>query len=329
MAQEDFQIVRRGGLEWLECEAFAREASIVHAFSTRREHSARRRGLNFTLGQGTARDDRHRRRFLRALKAADFLSASLRQIHSANIWQVVRNANGSGVLYTPCGAASGASQKSEPSGDALLTDEPGILLGVRSADCMPILLADVRRQVVAALHAGWRGTLARLIEKAVGEFERTFGCSPEDLIAAIGPSIRACCYEVGEELVDAFSGQFLHGKRFFSYPSAERSPAGGAWLSQYPPGHSPPRSAHLDLVAAARDQLEGVGVKPSRIHVAEFCTACREDLFFSYRRDGERAGRMMAVIGIRPEKRDPERWPRSPARIPGRREPDSIARTRP
>ena len=197
-----------------------------------------------------------------------------------------------------------AIQKSEPPGDALLTNEPGILLGVRAADCMPVLLADPRQHAVAAIHAGWRGALARFIEKTAGELRRTFGSKPEDLVAAIGPSIRACCYEVGSERVDAFCGSFPTSEKFFpqASPWLSQNPATPVvpWLLKKPPGHSPPRAAHLDLVAVALDQLERSGVKPSRIHVADFCTACRADLFFSYRREGERAGRMMAIIGIRP-----------------------------
>jgi purine-nucleoside/S-methyl-5'-thioadenosine phosphorylase / adenosine deaminase len=159
---------------------------------------------------------------------------------------------------------------------------------------------------LAAVHAGWRGALARIIEKSVGEMRRVFGSRPTDLLAVLGPSIRACCYEVGPEVVDAFTGRFAEGERFFVEPphgtrarSVEaRYPA--LFLTQTPPGHARrAAAAHLDLVAVAHRQLISAGVSSPRIAVADFCTACRTDLFFSHRREGGQTGRMMAVIGIR------------------------------
>jgi YfiH family protein len=170
---------------------------------------------------------------------------------------------------------------------------------------MPVLLIDPRKRAVAAAHAGWRGALTRLVEKTVGEMRREFGSRPRDILAAVGPSIRACCYEVGEEVHDAFSSRFAKPERFFRKPTqpsstAERYPLG--FLAAEPPGHGTadaPR-VHLDLAAVARAQLEDAGVPLANIDVAEFCTACRTDLFFSHRREGSRTGRLMAVIGIRP-----------------------------
>ena len=173
---------------------------------------------------------------------------------------------------------------------------------------MPILIADTRRRAVAAVHAGWRGALQRIVEKAVGEMRRTFDSDPADLVAAVGPSIRACCYEVGPEVVDAFRGRFRDTEDFFQARSADeaaRVPALRSlqFLSTRPPGHDPEDAAsvHLDLIAVARHELETAGLRPSGIHVAPFCTACRTDLFYSFRKEGTLAGRMMAVIGIRAE----------------------------
>jgi hypothetical protein len=145
------------------------------------------------------------------------------------------------------------------------------------------------------------------VEKAVGDLRRLFGSQPEDLLAALGPSIRACCYEVGQEVVDAFCGRFAGGEKFFR----RDSPEGGRWrasagalvsLSLYPPGHAPTvaPAARLDLVAAAQAQLLRAGLRAADIQTAPCCTACRTDLFFSHRKEGSRTGRMMAVIGIRP-----------------------------
>jgi YfiH family protein len=195
------------------------------------------------------------------------------------------------------------SQNRLPSGDALLTDQPGILLSVQTADCLPILLVDPARRAVAAVHAGWRGLLQRIAEKAVGEMQRAFHSRPEELRAAIGPSIRACCYEVGQEVVEAYRGRFTRSEGYFTAP-----PAGDAanasrypllFLSARPPGQGPDgaAAARLDLVAVTRDQLQNVGLRSRYICVADFCTACRTDLFFSHRKEGL-TGRMMAVVGV-------------------------------
>ena len=158
---------------------------------------------------------------------------------------------------------------------------------------------------MAAVHAGWRGALARVIEKAVGDMRRAFGSDPQKLIAALGPSIRACCYEVGEEVVEAFHGSFADADRFFrplpNRPEAATDRHSILFLSAYPPGHAPEHvpAARLDLTAVARHQLASAGVKPANIWVADYCTACRTDLFFSHRREGGRTGRQAAAIGIR------------------------------
>jgi len=190
-----------------------------------------------------------------------------------------------------------------------LTEEAGILLSVRTADCLPVLLVDPKHRAVAAVHAGWRGVLARVVEKAVGEMRRVYGSEPETLLAVLGPSIRACCYEVGEEVEEAFQGRFPHADKFFrkvSEPPAahpKRRPL--CFLNMQPPGHDStcPPPIHLDLVAVAQDQLLAAGLAPHHVAAVDFCTACRTDLFYSYRQEGSRAGRMLAVIGICPKAR--------------------------
>jgi hypothetical protein len=186
-----------------------------------------------------------------------------------------------------------------------LTDQAGILLSVRGADCLLVLLVDPEERVVAAVHAGWRGVLHRVIEKVVGEMRRIFGSRPEQLLAALGPSIRACCYEVGEEVVDAFQGCFQRADRFFRRVSRAAGTSGEdrapSFLDPQPPGQRfrAESAMHLDLVAAARAQLGEAGLRARHVSVADFCTACRTDLFYSQRKEGSRTGRTMAVIGIR------------------------------
>ena len=148
-------------------------------------------------------------------------------------------------------------------GDALISGQPGRTLSIRTADCLPILLADRRTGAVAAIHAGWRGTVAQIAPAAVSRMTEEFGSKPEDIIAAIGPGIGPCCYEVGDEVARQF-------------------------------GES--GSRHLNLAEHNRRQLEKVGVCPANIDVISPCTFCNVDEFFSYRREGERAGRMISYI---------------------------------
>jgi hypothetical protein len=188
-------------------------------------------------------------------------------------------------------------------GDALLTSQPGLLLAVQTADCVPILLADPARRAVAAVHAGWRGTLARVVAKTVGRMRLEFGTRPADIVAAIGPAIGRCCYEVGPEVAQAFLAQFPAAAEWFDGPF-DRLAVGEEtpflpWLSMVPPGHqAAPERVRLDLRGANCWQLIDSGVRPRNIAVSTLCTACRADLFFSYRREGPQTGRHMAVIGI-------------------------------
>jgi YfiH family protein len=251
----------------------------------------------------------NRQRFLRQIGATEFILASLRQIHSPDAFVVARGRAGR-LSYMPSGAEpTDHATASPPAGDALMTAGAGILLTVRVADCLPVLLVDPKKRVVAVVHAGWRGALARVIEKAVGDMRRSFDSDPRQLLAALGPSIRVCCYEVGEEVVEAFHGKFVRADRFFQRPSRQPETAADhpstLFLSALPPGHAPQwvPGAHLDLVAVALDQLVSAGVKRPNVMIADYCTACRTDLFFSHRKEGERTGRQMAVVGVRPGKR--------------------------
>ncbi|MBS1856197.1 MAG: peptidoglycan editing factor PgeF [Acidobacteria bacterium] len=151
-------------------------------------------------------------------------------------------------------------------GDALVENAPGSVIAVKTADCVPILLVDERRRAVAAVHAGWRGTAARIVEHAVEKMHRTFGTEPGDLHAAIGPAIGACCYEVGPEVREQFGGQ---GR------------------------------GRLDLTAHNALQLENCGVTRSRIHASNLCTMCGGEEFHSFRRDREAAGRMYSYVGVK------------------------------
>jgi len=166
-----------------------------------------------------------------------------------------------------------------PEADAIVSDDPEVVIAVRVADCAPILLADRTRPVVGAVHAGWRGTVQRAVEAGVAAMRREFGSRPEDLVAAIGPCLDVCCGEVGDEVPDAFRAAG-HDAR-----AVER------WFSLGPGGRF-----HLHLARANRDQLEAAGLRAERIHMSGLCTRSYPEVFHSYRAAGANAGRMAALI---------------------------------
>lgn len=278
---------------------------IVHGFSTRRGGASRsaRRGLD--LGRGSGRSPaaaENRRVFLRALGVHNYRIAALDQIHSATVFEV-RKSDAVPTFHLS-GSQLSVTSRRRPEGDAFTTRDARVLLEIRTADCLPILLVDPAGRAVAAIHSGWRGALARVVEKSVGEMRRLFGTRPEGLLGALGPSIRPCCYEIGEEVLDAFTGRFVNSTKFFkkAVDSATGTIPAAPFLSLAPPGHERREGSGyaLDLAAVARDQLVAAGVRPAHIEACELCTSCNRDLFFSYRRDGISSGRMAAVIGIRP-----------------------------
>ena len=305
-----WKLRRTRGLQVFEAPALARLGWLVHAFSTRpggaselgegdsshrtgtrRSGKAPERVLNlgFTEWDSRGRVLENRKKFFRAMGAENMRIAALRQIHSDIVHRV---------------DASAAGTEEVAGGDALVTREPGCLLAIQTADCVPILLADGKQRAIAAIHAGWRGTLRRIAAKALGRMQMEFGTRPQDVVAALGPSIGRCCYEVGDEVAREFQAQFPEARQWFDGPfdalaSGENDPNWLPWLTMMPPGHSlPAPRVHLDLIAANRAILAGAGVPPGQIVSSGFCTACRTDLFFSYRREGS-TGRLMAAIGIR------------------------------
>jgi YfiH family protein len=164
----------------------------------------------------------------------------------------------------------------------IVSNADGVLAAVKTADCVPILIGDPVTRAFAAVHAGWRGTLATAVVIAVQRLKDQYAVKPEDLRVAIGASAGPCCYEVGSEVIDAFTARFGSGADLFT---TTRS------------GH-----AMIDLLKANRDQLESAGVIPERIHTAPICTMCRTDLFFSYRKEKNlhgKVGRLMGVVGRR------------------------------
>jgi YfiH family protein len=284
------------GVEWVSAPGLKRISWLWHGFSTRRggvstayaaEGEPAELNLGFTAEDTREHVLRNRKLLAEAITGSlDTPLVTIRQIHSS----VVAVAD-STHIGQPC------------KGDGLMTDKPGLLIGVLTADCTPVLVADRKKKAVAAFHAGWRGTVKRIVESGVGRMRLEFGSQPEDLVAAIGPSIGPCCYAVGEDVLSEFTSQFVYAEELFhevydSDPVKQKYPM--LFLTQRTPGHSPiGPSLHLNVAEANRRQLLDAGLKASNISMVGGCTQCQPKLFFSHRGSHGRAGRMLSVIGIR------------------------------
>jgi len=300
--------VRRAGtVQIITANSLTALPWLAHGFSTRPGGVSRLNGervLNLGFTEWDARKNvaQNHLRFLRSLGAERMKLISLRQIHS----DLAR-------VFTAAPPETQAATQIEPlRGDAAITQLSGVMLTVQAADCVPILLVDRTQRAAAAVHAGWRGTLARVAEKTLGRMRFEFGTQPREVIVALGPAIGRCCYDVGPEVAKDFASQFAQAAEWFDGPF-ERLAGGDEpnplpWLTMMPPGHQPPpERVQLDLRAANRWQLISAGVLPKHITVSSLCTACRTDLLFSYRREGPRTGRMMAAVGIKKNMRQQNR----------------------
>jgi len=267
---------------------------LVHGFSTRAGGCSRAYGGN-ALNLGFAKQDsrsaveRNQAAFMRQIGAASgkklWPLVTLRQVHSDLIHC---------ISEIPAGPIMG---------DGLITQKPGVLLAVKTADCLPVILVDITRKAIGVFHAGWRSTVKRIVEKGVGEMRRNFGTRSRDIRAAIGPGIHVCCYLVGAEVQERFESQFAYGSELFREAKEadqirERYPL--MFLTARAPGHGElPKKIFLDLAEANRRQLITAGVAARSIWASELCTSCRPDLLFSHRAEKGVTGRMLGVVGIR------------------------------
>lgn len=264
---DHFTLEKHGGLAILVCDPLA-EAGFKNGFSTR---SGGVSPPENELDLGNARKDEgqfvneNRRRFLAALEAVDWPLITARQVHSATVHYLHDDLDDARLEPPVC--------------DALTSARAGVLLAVQTADCLPILIADERTGAVAAVHAGWRGTLAGILARTVEQMQMSYDTRPADLYAAFGPAIGSCCFEVGPEVLAQFREKYNYADQLIS----RLSPAG---------------KAHLDLSLANRRQLLDRGLQAERIYDCGLCTVCRNDLFFSYRREKEKpVGRLLGVVG--------------------------------
>jgi purine-nucleoside/S-methyl-5'-thioadenosine phosphorylase / adenosine deaminase len=238
-------------VELLQCRPFL-ESGVPHGFTLR------------TAAFGDRENDETDRSILaRALGFSRV--AFMRQVHGNDVAALDHDGGDD-------------AERQAPTCDAVLTDRPGLGLTVLTADCVPLLLWSSKPSVVAAIHAGWRGTLALVVSRAVRSLETRYGVRPEEVRAAIGPAIRVCCFEVGDEVVAAFGGKGRELDR----------------ISR--PG--PRGRRHLDLVEDNRSQLTEAGVSAKSIYDSGRCSYCERERFYSYRREGKGVGRTMGVIGV-------------------------------
>jgi len=267
LADSGFYWREKDGVKVLVCRALD-EADFVNGFSTRGGGVSPFPESSLNLA-GFDEDDHaniyeNRRRFL-AVFGSEYKLATAWQVHGDTIKAI---------------ETLDDAERTEERADALISGLDGLLVGVKTADCVPVLIGDPRRGAFAAVHAGWRGTVQSIARKAVMELERVYGSKPADLLCAIGPAACGRNYEVGQEVIDQFAASLADSDRYFT----------------------PTRDGHalVDLHAANRDQLIDAGVSPDNIFTTPLCTMERPDLFFSYRLEKQKygkTGRLLSVIG--------------------------------
>jgi YfiH family protein len=265
------------GLRALVC-APLEDAGFVNGFSTRvggtspmPENALNLAGFNEDTAENIL-ENRHRFLKLFPNESGDWALAGCWQVHGADVRLIKSYAEAK-----PAEDARGDTIYC----DAIVSNAPGVLAGVKTADCVPILLGDPNTGAFAAVHAGWRGTLVEVATQALERMSAEYGSGSRDVCVAIGPAAGACCYEVGTDVIDGFRNSFPHQDLF----------------TETRAGH-----ACINLLEANRAQLISAGVANDNIHIAPLCTMCYTDLFFSYRREKSvhgRVGRLMSVIGRR------------------------------
>jgi YfiH family protein len=262
----DFVKREGSGIPYYSCLALESVSGLRHGFSTRHggiEHlSETSLNLGYVSWDNRKRVKENRQRFLAALNLESANLTALQQIHSDRFIIITESRN----------------QENPPEGDALLTQIPGVALAVQMADCLPVLMVDPVNYAIAAIHAGWRGILTRIVQKAIHGMQKHFNADPDRILVAIGPGIRSCCFEVGAEVVRLFDEEYIGIQ--FGKPACDR-----------------PGKHLLDLRQALDIQFDAAGIMPHNVYDLRACTCCTRDEFFSFRSEGVRCGRMMSVIG--------------------------------
>lgn len=256
---------QHNGIAFYQFESLAEHHNIIHAVFTRIGGTSSEPFHSLNVGELVGDDPTAVRAnhsaILRVLGIGAGQVVTSHQVHGARV-AIVGSAQGGTVV---------------PATDGLISRARGMVLLLRFADCLPLMLYDPRRQVVALAHAGWRGCLAGVVASTVSEMERAFACEPQDMLAGLGPAIGPCCYEVGHEVTMGVE------KTFGSDHELLLTQPGGR--------------VHFDLPSAVRSQLLQSGVR--RIETSGLCTCCERDEFFSHRGESGNTGRFAAVLGLR------------------------------
>ena len=289
MTGEGFILREFLGIPYYSCLAFEEVPHLRHGFSTRRGGAPDLKESSLNLSDApwdsTSRVNENRRLFLSALQLAAASLIVLRQVHSNRVHIIEDISTQWNQLGTCPSNRSGQFHYSDRllEGDAMATRIENIALAVKTADCLPVLIADPAKNVVAAVHSGWRGTLSEILLCTIREMQRAFGSDPSRLLTAIGPGMRACCYEVGSDVAELFKKE---------YPEC---------CSAMPASVHPDKYL-LDLGKALDVQMNRAGIRPENRYDLKLCTCCNTEEFFSHRAEGSAAGRMMSIIGLLPGK---------------------------
>jgi YfiH family protein len=262
-------------LTWFTFDSFERYAAVSHAVSTRLGGVSRKQYQSLNLGLNAGDREQaaleNRASLCNALKLNPLDIVTANQVHGTHVSIVTKNERGRGAS---------SYFESIPRTDALVTNTPGIPLMILTADCVAVFLYDPVKKAAGVAHASWKGTLGRISQEMVRVMKQSFGSRPEQMIAGIAPSIGPCCYEVREDVIEPFSDEFPDERdRIFTVLRKGKT--------------------HLDLWAANRLQLVAAGLPGENIECAELCTACRTDLFYSYRKERKKTGRIGNIVMIK------------------------------
>jgi polyphenol oxidase len=262
MYTDSFILRNNHGIHYYSCRAFESLPWVRHGFSTRHGGAYGSLNLQDTSWDSPDRVQENKIRFLSALQMNASSLITMHQVHSSRVHIIEELVD----------------QRNRLEGDALITQVENAALAIKTADCLPVLIADPVHKAIGAVHSGWRGTLSRILPNTIQEMQRAFGSDPAELLVAVGPGIRACCFEVGAEVVHQFEENYPDSQ--IVQPIPER-----------------PEKYRIDLCKILQIQMDASGIPQQNRNDLGICTCCNTQDFFSYRAEGSASGRMMALIG--------------------------------
>lgn len=269
-----FILKEKRGIKYYQIQSFNKTGVVDHCFSTRlggistKNYSSLNLGLHVNDEQQKVINNRKLLVNLFSNSVDDLVAA--KQVHGTNVKVVDQE---------DCGRGAVDYKTALSNTDALITAQKGVLLSSYYADCTPLFFLAPNIPAVGLAHAGWKGTVNKIGQKTALQMKENWGIDLQKLLVGIGPHIGSCCYQVGKEVVRKFAAAFDNSNSFIETDQAEK------W--------------RLDLAKANHIQLEEIGVKTDNISISNLCTSCRDDLFYSYRRDNGQTGRMASIIKIR------------------------------